>query len=318
MPFYKKLTEYCSKKIFNPDFPIIEITRNTPKSTISEFLKIHSDVIIKVDEFVKRRGKNGLVKKTNDIDTIIKFMNEHRNYSHFILEKTFNILDEKYFCIQYHNNKKRYIFNDNGGINCDDPYKNATITDTIKNYDETSIIYKLDVMFDSLYCKSLEVNPLILTDSGYLPIDFAVEFDGCGLSFWKAEHRLYYDASHKEEGASAEVEKNVMELDEASNASLKLKIINPSGKIATLVAGGGASVLYTDAIVNAGYANELYNYGEYSGNPTEDELYQYCSLFFENWFDGMKQEEVDVSPILFIGGGISNFTDVAKTFKGIK
>ena len=103
-----------------------------------------------------------------------------------------------------------------------------------------------------------------------------------------------------------------MVLDEASNASLKLKIINPSGKIATLVAGGGASVLYTDAIVNAGYINELYNYGEYSGNPTEDELYQYCSIFFENWFEGVKNE-----PILFIGGGISNFTDVAKTFKGI-
>lgn len=129
--------------------------------------------------------------------------------------------------------------------------------------------------------------------------------------FWKAEHRLYYDASHKEESANVEVEKIAL-LDDASNASLKLKIINPSGKIATLVAGGGASVLYTDAIVNAGYANELYNYGEYSGNPTEDELYQYCSLFFENWFESVKNE-----PILFIGGGISNFTDVAKTFKGI-
>lgn len=314
MPFYRKLTEYCSKKIFNPDFPIIEITRNTPKSTISDFIKIHSNVIIKVDEFVKRRGKNGLVKKTNDVDKIINFMNDNQKYSHFILEKTFNIIEEKYFCIQYYNNKKRYIFNDNGGINCDDPYKNAIITDTIKDYEESSVIYQLDAMFDSLYCKSLEVNPLILTDAGFLPIDFAVEFDGCGLSFWKAEHRLYYDASHKEESANVEVEKKVMELDEASNASLKLKIINPSGKIATLVAGGGASVLYTDAIVNAGYANELYNYGEYSGNPTEDELYQYCSLFFENWFDGIKEAN---SPILFIGGGISNFTDVAKTFKGI-
>jgi ATP citrate (pro-S)-lyase len=312
MPFYRKLTEYCAKKIFNPDFPIIEINRNTPKSTISNFIKIHKYVIIKVDEFVKRRGKNGLVKKTNDFDKIIAFMNEHQKYSHFILEKTFNIIEEKYFCIQYHNNKKRYIFNDNGGINCDDPYKNATIIDSIKNYEESSIIYQLDVMFDSLYCHSLEVNPLILTDSGFLPIDFAVEFDNCGLSFWKDEHRKYYDASHKEESSSVEVEKKIAVLDEASNASLKLKVINPSGKIATLVAGGGASVLYTDAILNAVYTNELYNYGEYSGNPTEDELYQYCSLFFENWFEVVKSER-----ILFIGGGISNFTDVAKTFKGI-
>ena len=135
MPFYRKLTEYCAKKIFNPDFPIIEINRDTPKSIISTFIKIHSDVIIKVDEFVKRRGKNGLVKKTNDIDKIIAFMEENQKYSHFILEKTFNIIEEKYFCIQYHNNKKRYIFNENGGINCDDPYKNATITDSIKDYE---------------------------------------------------------------------------------------------------------------------------------------------------------------------------------------
>ena len=71
MPFYKKLTEYCAKKIFNPDFPIIEINRNTSKLTISNFLKIHENVIIKVDEFVKRRGKNGLVKKTNDVDKIV-------------------------------------------------------------------------------------------------------------------------------------------------------------------------------------------------------------------------------------------------------
>ena len=59
MPFYRKLTEYCAKKIFNPDFPIIEINCDTPKSTISNFIKIHKDVIIKVDEFIKRRGKNG-------------------------------------------------------------------------------------------------------------------------------------------------------------------------------------------------------------------------------------------------------------------
>ena len=148
MPFYRKLTEYCAKKIFNPDFPIIEINHDTPKSIISNFIKIHKDVIIKVDEFVKRRGKNGLVKKTNDVDKIITFMNENHKYSHFILEKTFNIIEEKYFCIQYHNNKKRYIFNENGGINCDDPYKNATITDSIKDYEETSVIYQLDAMFD--------------------------------------------------------------------------------------------------------------------------------------------------------------------------
>ena len=39
MPFYRKLTEYCAKKIFNPDFPIIEINRDTPQSIILNFIK---------------------------------------------------------------------------------------------------------------------------------------------------------------------------------------------------------------------------------------------------------------------------------------
>ena len=59
-------------------------------------------------------------------------------------------------------------------------------------------------------------------------------------------------------------------------------------------------------------AKNLYNYGEYSGNPSFDETYQYCSLIFESWYDS----KID-NRILIIGGGISNFTDVAQTFKGI-
>ncbi len=37
----------------------------------------------------------------------------------------------------------------------------------------------------------------------------------------------------------------------------------------TMVAGGGASVVYSDAITAQGYA--LANYGEYSGAPSESQ-----------------------------------------------
>jgi ATP citrate (pro-S)-lyase len=43
-----------------------------------------------------------------------------------------------------------------------------------------------------------------------------------------------------------------------------------------MVAGGGASVVYSDAIAAHGYAHELANYGEYSGAPTEDQTYEYA------------------------------------------
>ena len=108
-------------------------------------------------------------------------------------------------------------------------------------------------------------------------------------------------------------EKYIKELDEKSGASLKLTILNPKGRVWTMVAGGGASVIYTDTIVDLGYGKELANYGEYSGNPTTDETYEYAKTIL----DLMTREKDPRGKILIIGGGIANFTDVAKTFEGI-
>lgn len=43
-----------------------------------------------------------------------------------------------------------------------------------------------------------------------------------------------------------------------------------------MVAGGGASVVYSDAIAAHGFADELANYGEYSGAPSEGQTYEYA------------------------------------------
>lgn len=53
----------------------------------------------------------------------------------------------------------------------------------------------------------------------------------------------------------------IAELDAKTGASLKLTVLNPTGRIWTLVAGGGASVVYADAIASAGFADDLANYG---------------------------------------------------------
>lgn len=41
-------------------------------------------------------------------------------------------------------------------------------------------------------------------------------------------------------------------MDAKTGGSLKFKVLNPAGSVWTLVAGGGASVVYTDAIVSRG------------------------------------------------------------------
>ncbi|KAM0962391.1 hypothetical protein ACFX2A_022004 [Malus domestica] len=102
-------------------------------------------------------------------------------------------------------------------------------------------------------------------------------------------------------------------LDERTSASLKFTVLNPKGRIWTMVAGGGASVIYADTVGDLGYALELGNYAEYSGAPNEEEVLQYARVAMDCATadpDGRKRA-------LIIGGGIANFRDVAATFHGI-
>ena len=80
-----------------------------------------------------------------------------------------------------------------------------------------------------------------------------------------------------------------------------------------MVAGGGASVVYSDAIAAHGFAHELANYGEYSGAPSEGQTYEYAKTILDLMTRGTPRED---GKILIIGGGIANFTNVAATFKG--
>lgn len=109
-------------------------------------------------------------------------------------------------------------------------------------------------------------------------------------------------------------EQYIADLDAKTGASLKLTILNPAGRIWTLVAGGGASVVYADAIAANGFSDDLANYGEYSGAPSETQTYEYAKTVFDLMTRGEPHPD---GKILFIGGGIANFTNVASTFKGI-
>ena len=106
----------------------------------------------------------------------------------------------------------------------------------------------------------------------------------------------------------------IADLDSKTGASLKLTVLNSKGRIWTLVAGGGASVVYADAIASAGFADELANYGEYSGAPTESQTYHYARTVLDLMLRAPQSEK---GKVLFIGGGIANFTNVASTFKGV-
>ena len=75
-----------------------------------------------------------------------------------------------------------------------------------------------------------------------------------------------------------------------------------------MVASGGASVVYSDAIAAHGFAHELANYGEYSGAPTETQTFQYARTVLDLMLRAPMHPD---GKVLFIGGGIANFTNVS-------
>ena len=78
-----------------------------------------------------------------------------------------------------------------------------------------------------------------------------------------------------------------------------------------MVAGGGASVIYSDTICDLGGSEDLANYGEYSGAPNEGQTFEYAKTVLGL----MTKEKHPEGKVLIIGGGIANFTNVAATFK---
>ena len=102
-------------------------------------------------------------------------------------------------------------------------------------------------------------------------------------------------------------------MDKESGASLKLTVLNPTGRIWNILSGGGASIIYLDTIADLGKQEEIANYGEYSGNPTAEETYQYAKTILSL----MTAEHHPAGKVIIIGGAIANFTDVEKTFLGI-
>jgi ATP citrate (pro-S)-lyase len=170
-------------------------------------------------------------------------------------------------------------------------------------------------VFEDLDASFLEFNPLTVVGgagSPPLPLDMRLELDDTAAFRSAAKWGdLEFPRPFGQQLSGAEAA--VHALDAATGASLKLTILNPSGRVWLMVAGGGASVIFSDTVADLGFGPELGNYGEYSGAPNASETYLYARTVLEAATAG-----ADGRPrALLIGGGIANFTDVAATFKGI-
>ncbi len=303
-------------------------------------------VVVKTDQLIKRRGKNDLLLLNVDWDRARAWISERMQQKvtvdsvtgtleQFIVEPFIEHdgSEEYYVAITSVREGDHILFYHRGGVDVGDVDEEAELLlvppESFPSEAEieeklllhvpaerkalvANFIEGLFRFYAACHYTFLEVNPLVVVEGQVFPLDLAAKLDATAEFLCKDKWGGIVFPSQFGEVLSAE-EAYIQELDSKTGASLKLTILNPRGRIWTMVAGGGASVIYADTITDLGYMHEMANYGEYSGDPNEEFTYKYARTIL----DCMTREKDERGKYLLIGGGIANFTDVANTFKGI-
>lgn len=172
-----------------------------------------------------------------------------------------------------------------------------------------SSLYSFFVEYGFSY---LEINPFTFDNDGnVICLDMVARVDNTE-AFKQKSHWGNLDFPHPFGPEKSVGEKYIEKLDSETGASLKFRVLNPHGKIWLLTSGGGASVIIADTLGDLGYASEIGNYGECSGNPDRENTRAYTNTLLSAMLEDQKPGKY-----LIIAGAIANFTHIDKTFSGI-
>lgn len=323
----RKLSEFRAKELFSSALTLPYDGWHVESSNIDAGLakvpKAKQTFVVKVDQAIKGRFKKGLVLLNipyAELGKAVKQLHD-KGYDHFIVEpyKKHEAADERYVALMHDRKGLWLSYSKQGGVDIEaspDSIKKVAI-DTATKWTTVAkatgfTVEQLKILvatYRKNHCTFLEINPYIVTNNGIDLLDLAVEVDDAGLSFgteWSMG-----DVREIKKALTPE-ELVVRALDKGSMASFSLSVINPEGAIFLLLSGGGASVVIADEVFNQGLGKQLANYGEYSGNPSTHEAEKYTSEVLKLLLASPAPKKV-----LFIGGAVANFTDIANTFGGV-
>ncbi|MEW6521936.1 MAG: ATP citrate lyase citrate-binding domain-containing protein, partial [Thermodesulfobacteriota bacterium] len=321
----------------------------TPETDLTSLAGQHAwlsqkKLVVKPDQLFGKRGKHHLVLIDATLEQALEWIRARMNaeatiggvtdaLTHFLVEEYVPHEDEYYVAVKSEREADQIYFSTQGGVDIEALWHTVI---TIKvpvlgDIDDQNVSDKLPQELPSkrrqllanfikglfrfyvdLGFTYLEINPFIFSGDAVIPLDLVARLDD--TAFFQSGRKwgdLEFPPPFGRRLTTEEA--YIKELDRNSGASMKLSVLNPAGRVWTMVAGGGASVIYADTVADLGFGTELANYGEYSGNPSTDETYEYAKTIL----DLMCRTRDPRGKVLIIGGGIANFTDVASTFTGI-
>ncbi len=340
----KYLTELTSSvkyegkvALVGPQTKFAELTRENP------WLK-SDKLVVKPDQLFGKRGKNNLLLLDADAKSAEKWIKERMNkevtvgkstgaLTHFLIEPFTPHENEYYVAIKSSRQGDTIYFSMEGGVDVEENWDKVKeiMIPALGDVDAVNLeelisadlgseraavidfIQGLHKFYRKLGYAYLEINPFTIVGSNVVPLDTVARLDDTAAFECAREWGEIEFPTPLGRASGTEEEAYIASLDEKTGASLKLTILNPEGRVWLMVAGGGASVIYTDTVVDLGAMKELANYGEYSGDPSQELTKEYASTLLKL----MTKNKHPGGKVLLIGGGIANFTDVAKTFTGI-
>lgn len=306
-----KLSEYAAKLFLTADYSGIEIKSNSVKDTLDKFTQGQS-YILKVDQGIKKRGKQGLIRLNVTRDTLEGAVTDlaSKGFERFIAEPMFPHEDseEKYLSLERTRDGMQILFSSRGGIDIEEHPESIIKYEDINDVPlPLSFLTRVIEVMNREYLSFVEINPLVVRNDQVTLLDAAVLADSAAS--WRAS---WGDDDIVEASTKSIAEQAITELNNGSPASFSFRVLNPDGAIWLLLSGGGASITIADEAANRGKAHLIGNYGEYSGGPTREETQLYADAV-------LRQALISKAPkkAIVIAGGVANFTDVKKTFSGV-
>lgn len=281
-------------------------------------------VVVKVDQGIKGRFKKGLVLLNVMPENVPQAIEQlaQKGYRWLLVEpqSSHSQSDERYISLTYDRSGLVLHYSAEGGVDIEahpETIKHVSLVGDVNWAQIAGLtgftaeqLQALVALFDEKHLTFLEINPYFTNWMGVHMLDLAIEVDDAAAYFvddW-SEADIRSTATRQQ----TPEELSIVELAEKSPASFKLELINPDGAIFLLLSGGGASIVVADEVYNQGHGAKLANYGEYSGNPNTEETYLYTSAVLRLLLQSKAKKKV-----VFIGGAVANFTDIASTFTGI-
>lgn len=333
------IREFDAKRMF---FSSIWQSYNGKKTTsIDDFssLETQKKYVIKPDGLFWKRGKLGLIwVKLSSEDakkwfeeksgTQVQIKNTSWILDTFLVEEFIPHTDEYYVAIKQERDYDEIFFSNFGGIDVEENWEKVIslkvwvldeiddkkISEAFQITDKKilTVILQLFLFYRNEDFTYLEVNPFCFDErnGNLVLLDMVAKIDNTAfflhLDSW--QDLEFPNSFGFEENAR---ERYISELDQKTGASLKLKFLNTSGKIWTLLSGGWGSLVITDTLWYLWYATEIANYWELSGDPDRFYTREYTRTLFEQMLEAPNPK------YLIIAGAIANFTQIDKTFTGI-